>query len=253
MNFTTRSFSCCLVTLVLGASTLASASEWPQFRGPGGQGASDAKNLPTKWSSDENVAWKLALPGPGASSPIVLKDRLYLTCYSGYTTYPKNSGDLEKLTLHVTCIDKSGKLIWDTKMPSAQPESDRVRDHGYAAPTPATDGKHLYVFFGRSGVFKFSLDGKKIWQSSVGTGTHGWGCGTSPLLHENLVIVNASVESGSLVALSKETGKEVWRNGGMKRSWNTPHLVRLESGRTEVVVSVKDKILAYDPTSGKEL
>ncbi len=228
--------------------------EWNQFRGPGGQGASSAKNLPVKWDNNSNIAWKRKLPGAGASSPISLNGKLYLTCYSGYGTYPETRGTLEKLTLHLVCVDaKSTKIVFDKKIPPAQPESKRVRDHGYAAPTPTTDGKHLFVFFGKSGVFKFDLEGNQIWKTSVGTQTHGWGCGTSPVLYKDIVIVNASVESGELVGIDKKSGDVKWRQEGIRRAWNTPHIVKLENGKSEVVVSVQGKVLAFDPESGKKL
>ncbi|MFC1634540.1 PQQ-binding-like beta-propeller repeat protein, partial [Planctomycetota bacterium] len=111
----------------------------------------------------------------------------------------------------------------------------------------------LYVFFGKSGVFKFDLNGNKIWQTSVGTKVHGWGCGTSPVLYENLVIVNASVESGSLVGIDKDTGEIAWRAGGMDSSWNTPHLVKSPNGKTELAVTVKKWILGFNPKTGDEL
>jgi len=230
------------------------AEDWAQFRGPRGLGVSSETNLPVTWSEQDNLAWKQALPGYGASSPITLGDRIYLTCYSGYGTGDSASGSMEDLKLHLVCLNRgNGSIVYDRHIQPRLPESKRVRDHGYAAATIASDGQHLFVFFGKSGVFKFDLDGKQMWQSDVGSGTHGWGCGTSPVLHNDLVIVNASVESGSLVALSKKDGQEVWRAGGMRASWNTPHLVTLANGRRELVVSVKGSILAFDPDTGKEL
>ncbi|MHC4207439.1 MAG: outer membrane protein assembly factor BamB family protein, partial [Planctomycetota bacterium] len=221
------------------------ADNWPQFRGPGGLGISQAKNLPITWNETENVAWKTAMPGYGSSSPIALDGKLYLTCYSGYGM-ANTSGRMEDLMLHLVCVDsKTGKIIWNKQIKPTLPESKKVRDHGYAAQTPATDGEHLYVFFGKSGVFKFDLQGNQIWQTSVGTKTHGWGSGTSPVLYENLVIVNASVESKSLVAIDKATGKEVWRAGGMDSSWNTPHLVKTSNGGYELAVTVKKWILGF--------
>jgi hypothetical protein len=161
---------------------------------------------------------------------------------------------MEDLRLHLVSVDaRNGEILWDKRIEPTLPESSRVRDHGYAAATPATDGKHLYVFFGKSGVFKFDLNGNQLWRTSVGDKTHGWGSGTSPVLYDHLVIVNASVESGSLVAIDKETGEEVWRTGGMDSSWNTPHLVTTADGERELVVSVKRWILGYDPKTGKEL
>jgi outer membrane protein assembly factor BamB len=240
--------------LVLGLLTQTSfADDWPQFRGPGSLGISQVKNLPVTWSDTENLVWKTAMPGSGSSSPIALDGKLYVTCYSGYGL-DQDGGKLDDLAFHLVCIDgNSGAIIWSKKIKPAQPESKSVRDHGYAAQTPATDGKHLYVFFGRSGVFKFDLNGEQIWQASVGTKVHGWGSGTSPVLYKNLVIVNASVESGSLVAIDKETGEEAWRAKGMDSSWNTPHLVETQGGKQELAVTVKKWVLGFDPATGKEL
>lgn len=245
--------SICSVLVVVLLTQAASAEDWPQFRGPGGKGISQTKNLPVTWSETENLIWKTAMPGSGSSSPIALDGKLYVTCYSGYGL-DQEPGKLQDLTLHLVCVDgRNGKIIWDKNIKAAQPESKSVRDHGYAAHTPVTDGRHLYVFFGRSGVFKFDLNGEKIWQTSVGTKVHGWGSGTSPILYENLVIVNASVESGLLMALDKETGKVVWRARGMDSSWNTPHLVETPDGKRELVVTVKKWVLGFDPATGKEL
>jgi len=240
--------------LVLGLLARTSlAEDWPQFRGPGSLGISQAKNLPVTWSDTENLIWKTVMPGSGSSSPIALDGKLYVTCYSSYGL-DQDRGKMEDLAFHVVCINGGkGTIIWDKKIEPVRPESKSVRDHGYAAQTPATDGKHLYVFFGKSGVFKFDLNGEQIWQTSVGTKVHGWGCGTSPVLYKNLVIVNASVESGSLVAIDKESGKEVWRAAGMDSSWNTPHLVDAPGGKQELAVSVKGFILGFDPGTGEEL
>ncbi len=230
----------------------SSADDWKSFRGPGGQGYSSETNLPAEWSDDQNLTWKLKLPGAGSSSPISLGEKLYVTCYSGYGI-GDSGGSLEDLKLHLVCVNReNGSIEWDTKINATKGESKRVRDHGYAAATPTTDGKHIYVFFGKSGVVKYDLQGQKIWQTSVGDGVHGWGCGTSPVLYQNLVIVNASVESGSIVAIDKESGEEKWRAKSMNRSWSTPHLVDI-NGKQELVVNSKNEILAYDPASGKEL
>ena len=230
------------------------AADWPQFRGPGGQGLSPATNLPTTWSETENLKWKTEMPGPGASSPIVVGGRVYLTCYSGYGLDKANPGNMQDLLLHLLAFDRNtGRIVWDKTLKPSLPEEPKVRDHGYTAATPACDGTHLYVFFGKSGVVKFDLDGKQIWRQNVGSGRHSWGSGTSPVLYKGLVIVNASVESRCLIALDKGTGKEVWRARGMRQSWNTPHLVNLPNGGTELVVSVRDRVLAFDPATGKPL
>ena len=241
------------VLIVTTLLTVASAQDWPQYRGPGSLGIGQAENLPTTWSDTENLAWKTPLPGAGSSSPIVLDGKLYVTCYSGYSI-EGTQGTLDDLMLHLVCADvATGNILWNTPVKPTQPEQSRVRDHGYTAQTPATDGKHLYVFWGKTGVSKFDLQGKQIWNSSVGSKTHGWGSGTSPVSYKNLVIVNASVESKSLVALDKQSGDEVWRADGMNSSWNTPHLVKTAKGDTELVVTVKDFILGFAPATGTEL
>lgn len=127
--------------------------------------------------------------------------------------------------------------------------------HGYASATPVTDGNAVYVFFGKSGVFKYTLDGKQLWRSSVGTGIdqHNWGSGASPILHDNLVIVNASAESESIRALDAETGQEVWRVDGIVDSWSTPLVVSPAEGPEELVVVEQSKVLGLDPNTGEQL
>ena len=248
--FCEKSMSIALMVLISGS--VCHGESWPQFRGPDGLGVSNEKRLPTSWSDSQNLDWKAELPGFGASSPIVLGNRIYVTCYSGYGTVEGQS--MNDLRLHLVCLDASdGTIAWDRHVSPKLPETETVRDHGYAGATPATDGQAIYVFFGKSGVFKFTLSGQQLWQCDVGSGTHKWGCGTSPVLFENLVIVNASVESGSLIAIDKATGREVWRAGGMNRSWNTPHLVTTDEGTTELVVSVKDFLFGFEPATGEKL
>src|SRR5207244_2311670 len=113
------------------------------------------------------------------------------------------------------------------------------REHGYASATPVTDGERVFVFFGKSGVLAFDMDGKQLWHKSVGTGTDrmGWGSAASPILYKDLVIVNAAIESGSLVALNKKTGDEVWRTKGISTTWASPILVQTKDGKHEIVLS----------------
>jgi outer membrane protein assembly factor BamB len=238
-----------------GISSVAQAAEaWTQFRGPGGQGVSTEKGLPTTWSTTENVAWKSDLPGAGTSSPILVGDKIYLTCFSGFGV-PGQSGEMDDLKRHLVCLDrKSGKLLWKNDVPAKLPEQERIRDdHGFASSTPASDGERIYCFFGKSGAFAFDRAGKQLWQADVGEGLNGWGSAASPVLYENLVLINASVESESLVALNKTTGKEVWRARGIKESWNTPVLAKTADGQTELLVAIGGKALGLDPKTGREL
>lgn len=248
-----RSTFACLV-MVLTGSFSALAADWATFRGPGGMGVSDAKGLPTSWSQSDGIAWKTPLPGPGASSPIVFGDRIYLTCYTGYFVPGEDGGSLDQLKRHLLAIQKSdGKIVWNQVVPAKLPEEQRIRDHGYAASTPAADAERVYVFFGKTGVLAFDHAGKQVWQADVGSKTNGWGSAASPVLHKDLVIINASVESDSLVALDKRTGKEVWRAGGIKEAWNTPLVITTPSGRQELVVATAGNILSFDPDTGKPL
>ncbi|MFT7641646.1 MAG: outer membrane protein assembly factor BamB [Pirellulaceae bacterium] len=246
-----------LLATILVVCTTANllAADWTQFRGAGGLGVSDETGLPTTWSGTENIVWKTEMPGPGASSPIMLGDRVFITCYSGYGLEP-NEGDEKDLVRHLLCINRqNGETLWHEKFEPKLPEHKYQGEgsyHGYAASTPTTDGKRLYVFFGKTGVFCFDLDGKQLWQASVGDGTNGWGSGTSPLLYKDLVIINASVESGSLVALDKMTGEEKWRTKGINSSWNTPVLVP-GNEKNELVVSISNHVVSVDPDTGEEL
>jgi len=252
-----RILSATLLFVALFAGSLI-AADWRQFRGPGGLAASDATGLPVEWGPEKNLVWRTELPGLGTSSPITVGERIYLTCYDGYAEDRANPGDMQDLTRYVVCLDRaSGQILWSKPFEPQLPESKYSGGnnswHGYSSSTPASDGERLYVFFGKSGVYCLDLDGNQIWHAEVGSNTRGWGSANSPVLHGDMVIINASVESGSLVALDKKSGEEKWRAGGIRGSWNTPLLVGVEGGKTELVVSLPQKIVAYDPATGDEL
>jgi outer membrane protein assembly factor BamB len=241
----------------LTALTHSASADWLQFRGSNGSGVAADKGTPTTWSADSNMAWKIELPGPGASSPIVVGDRMFVTYYTGYGLSREEPGDQKNLKRHLACIDrKTGKTQWTRDVAAVLPEANYrsyLLYHGYASSTPISDGKHVWVFYGKTGVFCYDLDGKQIWAQSVGTEKYYWGVGTSPILYKNTVIVNASTESESMIALDKATGKEVWKTKGITESWSTPVLVNLPGGKTELAVSGSEKILGFDPDTGKEL
>ncbi len=254
LQFQTVLILCLTLFLGLSEAARALAEGWPQFRGPGGLGISKASALPTRWSDTDNVVWKTEIPGAGASSPVVYRNRVFLTYQTGYAVDPSEPGDINDLKRHVLCVDAdTGKSQWEWQAETVLPEVDTRRFRSYASSTPAVDDKRVYCFFGKSGVLALDHSGKLLWQTSVGEKTHGWGSASSPVLYQNLVIVNAFVECGQLVALDKETGKEVWRSGELKESWNTPLLVNLPNGETELVVAISGKLLAFDPATGKPL
>lgn len=217
-------------------------------------GTSDGAGLAVTWSETDNLAWKTALPGPGASSPIVFGDRIYLTCYTGFLVPGQDGGRPEDLQRHLLAIDRSdGSILWNKSVPAKLPEENRIRDHGFAANTPAADAERVYVFFGKTGVVAFDHDGQQLWHADVGSRTHGWGTAASPVLYQDLVFINASVESGSLIALDRRTGKEKWRANGIREAWNTPVVITAESGRQELVVAKQGSVLSFDPDTGKPL
>jgi outer membrane protein assembly factor BamB len=247
-----------LLSLALGLFLVSNTlADWPGFRGPNGLATSADRGLPIKWGPDENIFWKAKLPGPGASSPVVTGNRVFVTCYSGYGESRSTAGDISKLTRHLLCLDRgSGKLLWQKDVPAKQPETDigkMVREHGYATHTPATDGERIYAFFGRTGVFAYDLTGKELWSKEVGKYVNAFGSGASPVLYKNLLIVNAAVEGSSLLALDKMTGKEVWRVKGLGDCWSTPLLVDVPDGKTELVLSEPAVVEGYNPDTGEQL
>jgi outer membrane protein assembly factor BamB len=245
------------ILLLTGALGSTLGADWRQFRGPGGMGISDEKGLPVHWSSTHNVVWKTALPGPGTSSPVVAGNRIFLTCYTGYALSDKKPGTMADLRRHVLCLDRAtGQICWKKDFEPVLPEHDYSGEgsyHGYASSTPIADGERLYVFFGKSGVYCFDLEGKQLWHVAVGKGISGWGSAASPLLYKDLLLVNASVEAGVLLALDKTSGKEIWRAGGIGNAWNTPVLVTAPGRERELVISVENRLLGLNPDTGKEL
>jgi outer membrane protein assembly factor BamB len=189
------------------AAAAAADGDWPAFRGPGGMGVSGATGLPVEWDANRNLAWKTALPGAGASTPIVFGDRIYLTAYTGYFVPGEPGGSLEQLKRHLLALRlEDGRIVWDKAVPAKLPEEESIRDHGFAASSVAVDEDRIYVFFGKTGVFAFDHDGNQLWHADVGSQTNGWGSAASPVLYKDLVFINASVESESLVALDRKTG-----------------------------------------------
>ena len=238
-----------------GRGAAGQSSDWPQFRGPGGAGHSASPDLPVHWSDSSIVVWKVTLPGPGASSPVVHRGNIYLTCYTGVRASSREPGAMAELKRHLLCLDPdTGRIRWNTPIPVEQPEQEKIReDHGYASSTPAVDDDRIYVFCGKSGVHAFKHDGQPAWQAKVGDKLNGWGSATSPVLHGNLLLVNASVESESLVALDRTTGRDVWRTPGIKESWHAPVPVRTAEGKTEIVIAMFRRIAGFDVETGAQL
>lgn len=233
-------------------------ADWLRFRGPNGSGISaETAATPVTWTP-ESVKWKVELPGPGSSCPIVVGDKVLVTCWSGYGIMREFPGEQSDLRRHLVCYDREqGKELWRTAVEAVLPEdeySGMFAEHGYASHTPVSDGEHVFAFFGKSGVVAFDLNGKKLWQSSVGTGlgARSWGSSASPLLFKDLVIVPATAESESIVALEKATGKQRWvsKSSGYNSTWGSPILVETEK-QTDLVIAVPNEIWGLNPDTGK--
>src|SRR5262249_31851008 len=174
--------------LIAVLASLSQSSDWANFRGPHSSGVSDEKGLPVKWSDTENLVWKLDLPGPGSSSPVVWGDKVFVTCYSGYGVDRKGPGEPADLLRHLLFVDrKSGQVIWEKKVKAKTPEQPYkgfMYNHGYSSSTPAVDGERVYDFQGKTGVFAYDLAGKELWHADVGDKLYMWGTGSSPLLYK---------------------------------------------------------------------
>ena len=246
------------ISVVLWSSDLR--AEWTRFRGPNGDGVStEEHSLPTHWSGTRNLQWKIPLPGPGSSSPVVVGDKIFVTFWSGYGRDRRNPGDPKQLRRHLTCIDRhSGETLWSVAIAARLPEtgySGMITEHGYASHTPVSDGKRVYVFFGKSGAFCFDMEGKQVWQRHIGTESdpEGRGSASSPILYEDLLIVAAGAESEALVALNRKTGEEVWRQeaAGLNATWGTPALAEAGLNRTDLVIAVPSEIWGLNPNTGR--
>lgn len=250
-----------VLALLTMCSLTGYAGNWHRFRGPAGSGlAIDSDSLPSAWSPEANLAWKTPLPGPGASSPIIVDGKVFVTCYSGYGLSKESPGNIANLVRHLVCIDmQTGKKLWQKDVKASLPEDPYsgigVTAHGYASHTPVCDGKNVYAFFGKSGVHAFDMDGKELWNAEVGKESDPtkWGSSSSPIVYKNTVIVTAAAESQAIIGLDKATGKELWRQEakGLDGMWGTPTLVDVDDNRTDLVMCVAKELWGLDPNSGK--
>ena len=261
---------------VVPAATAAVDDNWPQWRGPGGRGVAQGSYV-EEWSPEKNIAWKVPVEGRGHSSPVIWGSHLFLTTsikgeqVPGRTAPDHLGFDLKpgylhpdseavdyKHTLKVLAYDAtSGKLLWEQTAYDGLMYDNRHKSNTYASSTIATDGKLLYAFFEAAGVYAYDFSGKLVWKASIGdVAKAGMGPGTSPLIWEDLLILQNDQEMGTgsaIIALDRFTGKEVWRaERTTRRSWATPIVVNAGS-RPELIASGAEMVAGYDPRTGKEL
>jgi|CXWL01.1.fsa_nt_gi outer membrane protein assembly factor BamB len=250
----------CVLGLLLSAST-AACDDWARFRGPNGSGVSIERTAtPITWSATENLKWKVALPGLGVSSPIVVGDRVFVTCFTGYGVDRDSVGELQNLKRHLLCFDRdTGEQQWEAAVATVPGEDpftgEGIPEHGYASHTPVSDGERVYVFFGKAGVVAFDMNGKELWKTDVGKGSdpRKWGSASSPILYKELLIVTAGAESEAIIALDTENGNEVWRQeaSGLRGVWGTPVLADVSNQRTDLVIGAPYELWGFNPETGE--
>lgn len=263
---------------VLCSVSVASASgdggNWPMFRGAGSSGIQEGHELPTRWNvpRGEGLAWKTEIPGLGLASPVIWGDKLFVV-----TAVSEGDNNLrvglygeiapvEDDSVHqwlVYCLDKNdGKILWQRKLHQGVPIIKRHTKASHANSTPATDGKRLVVMLGSEGLYCLDLDGELLWQKDLGVLDSGyfavpdaqWGFASSPLIHEDRVIMQCDVNGDSfLAAFSLDDGRELWRTPRDEvPTWSTP-AVRAHGGRTQVICNGWREIAGYDPSDGRRL
>lgn len=262
----------------LGMAVTANAQNWPRFRGPGALGIADGQNLPVKFSAEDriNILWMTSIPGLAHSSPIVWGDRIYVTTAINTEGSPElRTGDSsvagagtlseEGKTKHswrLYSINKrTGKILWSKTVHEGKPRITRHPKASNASATPATNGKYLVALFGSEGLFCFDMDGELMWKKDLGVLDQGywtkpqysWGPASSPVIYQDLVIIQNDKQQGSfLAAYDLATGKEVWKvERNEKPAWSTPAIYN--GKRPELVLNAANYLYGYDPKTGKEL
>lgn len=249
----------CLLFLV-ASSDFSSAADWPAFRGPVlslERVKAAGSGYPREWSKETNVAWRLPLPGPGNSSPVISGDHVYVT-------YSDEQGTRRNLI----CVDfTSGKELW-TKSVVHNAKEPTHKTNPHCGSSPACNDDRVVVWHGSAGVFCYSSAGKELWHYKTGPVHHIWGTGSSPVIYEDKVFINIGPgENTHLLALSLDHGDVLWKAeepggnfgedpNGKKMdwigSWSTPQIATIQ-GKTQVICAMPTRVVGYDLNSGEIL
>jgi outer membrane protein assembly factor BamB len=265
---------------IISAILLASVTigegraNWPQLRGPQASGVDDSSAIPTEWNveSGRSIRWKTAIPGLAHSSPIVWRDRVYVaTAVSGDSAELKvglygdigSANDQEPHQWRLLSLEaKTGRVLWDKLGFEGTPKVKRHPKASHCNSTPATDGKRLVAIFGSEGLFCFDLSGELLWKQDLGPMDSGffsvpsaqWGFASSPVLHEDKVVVLCDVQTNSFLAVFDATdGREIWRTPRQDvPTWGTPTVVNV-AGADQILVNGWHHTGAYDFATGTEV
>jgi len=268
-------FVCLGIALAAAPPAPKPGVDWPQFRGISATGIAEGFSLPTTWNpaTGENVAWKTAIPGLGLSSPVVWGDDVFVsTAISGKADASLRVGyygdilsvpdDTEHEWRLYALNKKTGAVKWQQSVYKGVPKIKRHTKNSHANSTLATDGQRIIAFFGSEGLYAYDMSGKQLWKKDLGVLDAGfymvpmaqWETGSSPVLHDGMVIVQADVQKGSFLAMfDAKDGREVWRTARTDvPTWSTP-TVHTVNGRTEILVNGMRQVGAYDFKTGKEI
>ncbi len=243
-----------LSILLFSITASAKAGNWPRFRGPNGSGIAEGGTsaVPLQWDDNSNLKWNTKLPGPGSSSPIVWRDRVYITCYTGL---------LPDLKRHLIALNRAdGKILWTRSVESdaaiEDPFTGFITRHGYASHSPVTDGERVYCFFGKAGVFAFDWKGNQVWHQDVYEleSSRRWGSASSPILHNGKLIVKAGDEALSVIAFDAETGKQLWKikDPALDQNYGTPVIHQVNKTRSDLILTVNGQISGINPDTGQK-
>jgi len=246
------SFAMCLTAAL--AAPMAAADNWPMWRGPNNDGISPEKNLPVKWSTNENIAWKLPMTGRSGSTPVIWKDRIFISTTDGDS-------------IQLWAVDRAkGTVLWKHTLSGGGKEM--LRKHNLSSPSPVTDGKTVWLMTG-TGIFKaFDFSGKELWardiQKDYGAFGLNWGYSSSPLLYDGSLFVQVlhgmkTDDPSYILRIDAKTGKTLWRVERPTQairespdSYTTP-AVLMNAGKPELVITGGDCITGHDPATGQEL
>lgn len=220
------------------------AGEWPQFRGPGGQGHAVAEGLPLTWSENKNVRWKVPVAGLGWSSPVIQDDQVWITTATD-----------EGRSLRAICLSRdSGSMVHDVEVFHKDDPGPIHKKNSHASPTPILDGDRIFVHFGRHGTACLNRQGRVLWRNEELRYDHRHGPGGSPVLHDGKLIGSCDgTDVQFVVALDAATGKIAWKTERHGRMAYCTPLVLTVDGRPQVVSPGGDQTIAYDPANGQEI
>jgi outer membrane protein assembly factor BamB len=233
----------------------SAAADWPQFRGPSGDGHAQARNLPIVWNETTNVAWQAEIPGKGWSSPVLVANRLYLTT----AALIDPAGADSPHSLQALCVDaNNGRIVWTAEVVRQDAAPSIHSKNSHASPTPIVSGNRLYVHFGHDGAACLDLNGQIIWRDKQHTYDPVHGNGGSPVLVDGLLIFSCDgADDPYVVALDAKTGLERWRfnrvsDANNKFSFSTPTVIEID-GKEQLITAGSGVVNALDPATGQEI